>query len=395
MKYLFFILTLISLISCNSKVIEVQNLKEGSLVSTNSIKMVSEKSFILDSTTAPKSKYSQIYLDNYGKRYFTFFNRYDNSICFYDYENLNLINKIKYQKKGPNGILMPMGYHIKNMDSIFIYNKHQNQLVLTNREGVVLNRISLINNSNIKNNKWILKYPQYYPRTVTPLFEYKDKLLLTGQFMWSMPDSLIDTFKFTTEVNLKDNNLSFKNYYPQELYGFGVNWDHVIYKEVFSDLNNDRDFLVLSFPISHDLYISDLNTNQYRKVYGGSNFAGTITSVNTPKGKSTPERKEMQHVEETDLYSAIKYDKYDKVYYRFIRRALRKNDINFKWKDKELAIIAMDENFKYLGETNIGKWGDWNWENSFVTKEGLNIEFLNHDDINEVALILKIFKIEK
>jgi hypothetical protein len=53
----------------------------------------------------------------------------------------------------------------------------------------------------------------------------------------------------------------------------------------------------------------------------------------------------------------------------------------------------MDKNFNYLGETTIGK-GDkeWFWQNSFVTKEGLNIEYIEKD--SEEYLTFKIFTIK-
>jgi hypothetical protein len=56
----------------------------------------------------------------------------------------------------------------------------------------------------------------------------------------------------------------------------------------------------------------------------------------------------------------------------------------------------MDEQFNYLGETVLGAWEDWNWENSFVTSEGLTMEYIEHDaDFEEQYLILKTLTVEK
>jgi hypothetical protein len=55
----------------------------------------------------------------------------------------------------------------------------------------------------------------------------------------------------------------------------------------------------------------------------------------------------------------------------------------------------MDEQFNYLGETLIGKAEEWNWTNSFVTQEGLNIEYIDDNDMDEEHLNFKIFTIEK
>jgi hypothetical protein len=62
---------------------------------------------------------------------------------------------------------------------------------------------------------------------------------------------------------------------------------------------------------------------------------------------------------------------------------------------KPVIVIVMNEQFNYLGETVIGTGEQWNWSNSFVTKEGLNIEYINEEDVNEDYLNFKIFKIKE
>lgn len=59
--------------------------------------------------------------------------------------------------------------------------------------------------------------------------------------------------------------------------------------------------------------------------------------------------------------------------------------------DKELTIIIIDKNFNYLGEQIVGKLKRWNWENAFVSPEGLNIEYVNYEDIDETYLSYKTF----
>ena len=92
-----------------------------------------------------------------------------------------------------------------------------------------------------------------------------------------------------------------------------------------------------------------------------------------------------------DMYGAIIYDRFRNVYYRIIRKAIPNAPMDTSWKEKEIAVILMDEEFNYLGETELGPEKQWHWQNSFVTEEGLNIEYLDHNDINEVNLTLKIF----
>ena len=94
-----------------------------------------------------------------------------------------------------------------------------------------------------------------------------------------------------------------------------------------------------------------------------------------------------------DFYTAVKYDKYRKVYYRILLKGLKNATIHSSLNDKPISVVIWDENFNYIGETVIGTGKEWNWRNSFVTQEGLNIEYLEKD-IEEVYLSFKIFKLK-
>jgi hypothetical protein len=96
------------------------------------------------------------------------------------------------------------------------------------------------------------------------------------------------------------------------------------------------------------------------------------------------------------LYSAIKYDQWRKVYYRFFSRPLPDGNIKTSLKEKEHGVVIMDENFKYLGETIIGNEKNWNFDNVFVTQEGLNIEYFDFSqDSEEEYLKFKIFTLKR
>jgi hypothetical protein len=93
----------------------------------------------------------------------------------------------------------------------------------------------------------------------------------------------------------------------------------------------------------------------------------------------------------TDLYAGIKYDKFRKVYYRFLRKAIPDATRETNLKDKPISVIIFDENFNYLGETTLGASRNYNWQNSFVTENGLNIEYNDDTDTKEDHLTLKTF----
>ncbi|WPO77896.1 DUF4221 family protein [Flavobacterium sp. KACC 22761] len=238
-----------------------------------------------------------------------------------------------------------------------------------------------------------IDYPQYIPTTVTPFIETKKNLLLTGQYMGALPLNKVDTFKFTARVDFQTNEVDFVNSYPKDLYGNNYNWEGEIFTTVFSTIHPDGDKLVCSFPVSHNLQIINLNNKKTQEVYAGSNEVGNISSIE--KSVRNVSREELvDQIVKQDEYAAILYDKYRKVYYRFLLKGLSSDDKKKSFKDKSIAVILMDKNFNYLGETTLGQWKFWNWRNSFVTKEGLNIEYLD-GNLDESGLTLKILNIKK
>lgn len=385
----------VTVISCDNNTVQIKNEKKGTLKASMTLTLFGEKKFLLDSNTAPKPQYTQVYQDFNDTRYFSLLNTYSNSIYLYNYDTMEFEKKIEYPKKGADGMLKPLGYIIKSLDSIYIYEQQQMELILANGKGKVLNRTSLLGGHDIRNPIWTTSIPQFFPQTVNPFIETSDELLLSGQYMFTIPEEVVPNLKFMLHFNLKSNEFHFTHTYPEELYGFGYNWNNDLLTQIFSELHHHGDKTVYSFPVSHNLYISDLKVKKkYQKVYGGSNFASTITSIES-KSKRPPREKLILHYLKNDEYGAIKYDKFRKVYYRFIRKAIPDATLQTQLKEKPIAVIILDENFKYLGETVLGTEKEWHWPNTFVTEEGLNIEYLDKDEgLEELSLTLKIFNIK-
>lgn len=377
-------------ISCSNPVISVKNEKVGKLNATCQLVVSSNKKFVLDDNTATRPPYIQILNNSSEKRILTFLNPHNNSIYFFDYENSTYLKKISYEKEGSNAILGMAGYYIKNPDSIYIYNRALIEVVLADSTGHVKERIPLRG----KKQDWSNSHPQYILNTVCPFIEISGKLLLTGLSPFCLRSSLIDKFRFTACINLNNNQLEFHHIYPSDLYGVNANWDDPIFMQVYPTLSSSGE-LVHSFPVSHDLYISKWNSNSATKVYGGSNVAKTINSIDWDWiSQATPREKVLINYLYQDLYAAILHDPWRKVYYRFMQQGLPDATANTKIGKKNIIVIIMDEQFKYLGETSIGKAKEWNWTNSFVTKEGLNIEFIDTEDTEEAFLNFKTFRIE-
>jgi hypothetical protein len=378
----------ILLTSC-AHTVNVKNEYAGNLTATHQLAVSGEKKNVIDAETATKPIFMQMFKDSSGVRMLTFLNKYNSSIYFYDYAKGRYIRKTGYEREGPDAVLRPEGYYIKNMDSIYVFNLILTEVDLTDSAGHVKSRIPLQDGSS----NWFVYYPQYMLSTVVPLIEIQGKLILTGLSPFSIPDSLINKFRFMAYIDMKTSQTEFVHTYPEELYGSNTNWEGGLATMVYPELSPDGE-LIHSFPVSHDLYITDKNTEACRTVYAGSNVTGTVHSIDRePRG--TPDEIIVTHYLQKDWYAAIRYDPWRKVYYRFMIQGIPNATSRTPIHKKPVIIILMDEQFNYLGETLIGTGEEWNWTNSFVTEEGLNIEYIDMDDLEEDYLNLKIFTIEK
>jgi hypothetical protein len=133
----------------------------------------------------------------------------------------------------------------------------------------------------------------------------------------------------------------------------------------------------------------------YKTVFAGSNVAGTIHSVGWDDPPHTPDELLYAYFAEEDIYTAVLYDKWRRLYYRFMLQGIPGAAYGTGKEKKPVIVIVMDELFNYLGETVIGTGEEWNWSNSFVTEEGLNIEYIDDSDTDEEFLNLKIFTVKE
>ena len=387
---IFFLLFSLIFVSCADSV-KIKNIKEGKLIPTHYLAQSGEKKIHLDYETAPNPPYMQIIDDVSGSRILSFLNPYKNSIYFYDYEQGIQIGKVVYDRQGPNGIPRIAGYYIKNMDSIYLYNRPI-EIAMCDSAGLIKKRISL--NDNRKDAEWSRYYPQYEFCTVNPMLEVKGKLIMTGMAPFSIADSLIHKFHFTACIDLESEDIEFIHTYPEELYGSNVNWQDPFFMQGYRAFTSTGEWLY-SFPVSHDVYIAQSDTKGYKTKYAGSNYAKTIHSIDDSRER-TPDELILIHYLEQDLYTAILHDPYRSVYYRFMLPGIPNSTVKTPIKEKRIVVIIMDEQFNYMGETVIGSCEEWNWKNSFVTSEGLVIEYIDSDlDSEEEYLIMKIFTIEK
>jgi hypothetical protein len=347
--------------------------------------MDKEIRFPLDSLTGPSPTYIQWLQDRGGNEWFTFFNPRTHSIYYYDYASRNLLQSLRFEKEGPNGIARPAGYHIWNEDSIFMFNLNSNELLLFDGKANLLDRLSLMEDASMQGAQWALKYPQFFPQTVTPIIAKDDALLMTGSYMWAIPDSIIHEFRFTASVNLKDGSIHYRHGYPTSLYGSTYNWDDPFYTTVHYDWNAEKEIMVYSFPIAHDLFYGSLDA-QDLNVVPNTRSAKRIQPLTNIDAME-------EHIMLSDIYGGIKYDPYRKCYYRLLKGGMPAIPSDGSWQDKPVSILVYDADLHFLASFEIGKLSDWNTENMLLTSEGLLLEYLGAEkEEDEDFLIFRLLE---
>lgn len=376
-------------VSCVKKR-EVVNEKKGSLISAHQLVTVNEKTFPLDQYSAPRPPYLHF---SPAENVLSVLNAANKTIYFYDYKTGELTDKQTIGSPDFREVYAIGAYHISEKGFTYLYDKAKHRIFVYDKNNKYISGISLSGDMPVNAPKWSLRYPQYNPTASSPFHEMNDRLFLSGFYPWAIPDAILDTFKFTSIIDINTQNIDFKNLYPRSLYGPEFDWDDPIYNTVYSDTGKDPGQLIFSFPISHDLYIVDTKTGKRDSTFAGSNLANSIASIGKKKPSDLEYGKKLRNqLIKTDLYGSIKYDKYRNVYYRFVRGAIEGDELSIKsWEAKPLRVIIMNEHFRFLGETTLGSIDEWNMENSFVTEEGLNIEYVDRKEYNEDYLRFKIF----
>lgn len=350
---------------------------------------VSELMVPLDSMSPPKPQNIQ-FLEDDGL--LTFFNPYNNKIYRYNFQKKSYENAIFLNSEGENGISRPVGYHIMNEDSIFVFDMGRNELVMIDENGIKKSSISLIENASMSNTDWALTYPQFFPKTSTPILKVNKNLVLTGFFAWAIPEEIIETFKFTAIYDLGEKQLSYRHQYPQNLYGSEFNWDDPFYTTVYYDWNPDQEKMVYSFPVSNILFEGKLSEDILKEKQDSKIGLQILKPL---KARDIDRQSMLKHLIESDLYASIKYDKFRKVYYRVLLEGIPYSKDFRDLSNKSVTIQMLNSEGEVLHQERLGDLKNWNYENIFVSKEGVFMEYVDTNAENEDFLQFKLFNFNK
>lgn len=326
-----------------------------------------------------QTSYKSIMMSVWNDSILTYENRQKNCIQFYHINKQSYISKLCFDVKGPDGTGNIVGHYIQNMDSIYINGDHTREIVLVNQDKKVLQGFRLSSDFGT-------------PAGVTffPMEKINNKL-----YFPSLPDynlysemTVGQEMEIAYDLNTKSHSEHF--HFPEEYEGF-----HNTYYITYSRTINDAGDFVYSFPMCHHLYVKDKN-GRISKMLAESKYAlGVTIRKNTAFADNIDETKAYI---EGYAYRFIIFDKYRKVYYRFVHHPMEyidpSNGLARRLEDKPESIIILDENFNKIGEYELPV-GKYLTENYFVNSEGLWISNNHPDnpDLDENFLSFTLFKL--
>ncbi len=363
-------------ISCNKGKKPIQN--KVDLKATGII-----KNFPLDSNV----KYNLFYLyvfEEEGKRYLSFLNYRTAELLFYDFDEEKFLFKTILESEGPNGIVMPSGYYIKDFDHVYVSSYSYSGLIKVDTIGRIIQKIPYG-----KTNDDYQILPSYTPSSHpynVPIF-IGDKMYITqtNNEKFCSPDktplsvvidtlqkqytSLPLTFGILTDKQLKSNGDSFSRIYD------GMNFIYSCY-------------------VDEDIWVTSANHTDMRRIKVKSNYIDTPDEEQPLNAKNGP-----QLNLELARYGDLLYDPYRKVYYRF---AYPKTELNSKvnwwgkavYGRKKFSVIILDKDFRIIGETLFPE-AVYNPYVAFVEKEGLYIsrDYQMNFDQSEDFMTFELFEL--
>ena len=288
---------------------------------------------------------------------------------------------MSFANEGPEEVGQVVGFAVQSLDSVYVTSKGRKTLFLMNRQGLLCHKYDYSGTSRGS--------MAGYSTTKTPVILTDTALYLPRmpEGNWSiLPEEQMNSFNLCLGIR-QDNDTTFllPITYPESSYKT---------KSVQYQWCYDGGSVIFSFERSENVYITE-NFVKWKAVDGKSRF---YEDIKPPPLNPSP-GDYLRYSCETPSYTAIIFDKYRNVYYRFCYQGIEtsKNDnlmqlASFK---PRFSILIMDKDFRVTGETLLPD-NQFYMEEFFVAKDGLYISENNvfNESYNEYFLTYRLLKLE-
>ena len=383
MRKIFCFFISLLLFSCAEK--SVKNKYYGKFDNNCSIQILGKKDIIIDENFSPTSMYIQ-YIDHTNE--LSIYNAHDNSVYFFDYDQGIMSRKKQFSLEGSKGVGLIQGYDYVNEDSLFVYNVNTEFVCLLNSHLEIIWKRRL-NIDELQSMDFIPSFP--YLQTNSPMKYISHKLVFGGMGTAETTAETSTNRPVTTIYDFQEDSVKFANNYPEQYQKY--NWGGGFYRMPYFDVNEEENNMIISFPQDHYLYVYSLQNNMQSKYYAGSNLIKEIKAYDEKKDLRTNNNEDRVRdwFFSIPTYRSILYDKYRNLYYRFACLPKTEKLRKYVSGTQPVIVIVLYKDFNYLGEGMLPDDIDMRYTNSFVTKDGLNIQVVND---NEDLMTFYQFKIE-
>lgn len=314
-------------------------------------------------------------------------NEHKEQIEVFNLKTNEFIKTIKPQREGPNGIGSRLfGFDIVNFDTIIITTSGRGETFF-----IIDSSVRIKNKIDFE-----ISYKPYLP--IGQLWSsYGRTSNYDGEKL------ILSNVSRATDEDFKQiHNCSIGYYYifkTNETQDYPLNHpdkskqkDEILNSEGAIIVNGDK--VVLSYPMGHQVFVSEKNgdwetynlKSKYLKNAFSDAYADDVLESMTKYVKSS-------------CYLALVYDKYRKVYYRFVYPGIdvtRQDDVMKLGEFRRVfSVMIIDEDFNVLGETLMPE-NTYNSNMFFINEAGLWIS-TNHPenpDFDEDAINFQLFTLK-
>jgi len=347
-------------------------------------------SFELDGSTSNISTFLELYYDENANRELLFsLNQMNNEVQVYDLESQQLINRMPFDVEGERGVGNISGFHVQNLDSLFLFPNNGNRLFLTDSKAEEIRRIDY-------------RVPDGYGNAqVTSSYFSANAFLQSGQLV-------VKTLYQGNYSNINNQELG-KKYLSSAIDLSSGLAEHIpiTYPEDYMEdvkkhfqfsLSTSDNGTVYSFWADHELYLMKTSTSERSKIEAASQYLGGEWEA-LPLGGDRLDR--ARYFATSAHYGNIIYDPFRSVYYRF---CYPKVDVS---SDEDLrmqalypstfSVMILDKELNVLGEEFFNKDVKLLTSNVFVGSKGLYISVSHPDNVlNEEAYMrFKLYELKR
>ena len=305
------LLLVFAVLSCSGKKNNLNN--KVSLYATDKM-----KSFNLDSDTKYNAFYLYPFSDSVGKEYLSFLNYSSNQVLFYDLKSCNFLFKINMPAEGPDGIVQPSGYYIKDLDNIYLTSYAYSGLIQVDTASHIIKRIPYgKTDSGFK----------FLPSYVLSSHPYTIPYSIGGRIHLMPP--LVERFcpADKTPLCVSIDTVSSQFVASEITYSDVLSEEELAANDTRCSRVFDGKTFIYSFYVDEDIIIADKDHKEFRRIKSASQY------IKSPVEKQKQGVKGPQSNLEVARYGDLIYDKYRKVYYRFAYPQVELDD-KINWRGK-------------------------------------------------------------